>query len=734
MADWGATGKDWQHFSDALRLTADMLPVVSNMDAEISEKSTLKELGKSPSLYNRKGKATGITGWTSKATTQDEVSDWSLNSDYGICLQTRRVRAIDVDVTDQKLANDIDDFIVDFLTRVLPKRYRANSSKFLLVFKLKEDCQQAKRQLIFDNGDLIEFLANGQQFVAAGTHQSGVRYEWENGLPLDIPEISTAEFDELWECLALVFEGRKVQGNASRNRDRSNLDANATDDVAEYLLNNWEVFSTGKGGELFIKCPFDSEHTSFNETSTAYYPENTGGFEQGHFKCLHAHCGGRKDEDFLDAVGYLDSFFDPITLEENKNGVLPSFDRDKNGLIIANLSNIKTAVDHVTTRNAKICTDVFRGEMMINYVGEDKWRSFRDEDYTRLRLHFENNDFKPITKNMIKDVVDMVAVDNEIDTAKQWIDGLKWDGVPRIENFFSKYMGAESSEYTKSVGMYLWTALAGRASSGGIKADMMPVLIGKQGCAKSSAVAAIAPNIDAFCEVSFTEKDDDTSRKLRGKLVGEIGELRGLHTKELESIKAFITRTHEHWVPKFKEFAVNFPRRLVFIGTTNKDEFLSDETGNRRFLPIEVHGFVDACNSEGEVIHILDVEGIKADRDQLWAEGKHYFEQNGIMFAKAEVLAVSEHDKYRITDDWELRVSNWLDEGDTLDDSAPRDRPYLTTNDVLTGAIGFELKNIGRREQVRASKIMQSLGYKKSSVRDGKGRVIKGFIKTGEIK
>ncbi len=75
---------------------------------------------------------------------------------------------------------------------------------------------------------------------------------------------------------------------------------------------------------------------------------------------------------------------------------------------------------------------------------------------------------------------------------------------------------------------------------------------------------------------------------MRGRLVAEIGELRGLNTKELESIKAFVTRTHENWIPKYREFATQFPRRLVFVGTTNEDEFLADKTGNRRWLPVEV--------------------------------------------------------------------------------------------------------------------------------------------------
>ena len=130
--------------------------------------------------------------------------------------------------------------------------------------------------------------------------------------------------------------------------------------------------------------------------------------------------------------------------------------------------------------------------------------------------------------------------------------------------------------------------VGGRVLEPGIKADMVPILVGPQGCGKSSGVEALSPDPAFFTEISFAEKDDDLARKMRGRLVAEIGELRGLNTKELESIKAFVTRTHENWIPKYREFATQFPRRPVFVGTTNEDEFLADKTGNRRWLPVEV--------------------------------------------------------------------------------------------------------------------------------------------------
>lgn len=191
----------------------------------------------------------------------------------------------------------------------------------------------------------------------------------------------------------------------------------------------------------------------------------------------------------------------------------------------------------------------------------------------------------------------LAADENPFDSAMEWLKSLEWDGIPRIEKFYHTHFGTEDSAYTRAVSRYMWTALAGRVLKPGIKADMVPILVGAQGAGKSSVVAALSLIRLFFTEISFAEKDDDLARKMRGCLVAEISELRGLNTKELESIKAFVTRTHEKWIPKFKEFATQFPRRSLSIGTTNEDEFLGDKTGNRRWLPVEV----------GK----MDVEGIK---------------------------------------------------------------------------------------------------------------------------
>ena len=398
--------------------------------------------------------------------------------------------------------------------------------------------------------------------------------------------------------------------------------------------------------------------------------------------------------------------FDDFECETLPNEVVSTslrFKRDKKGKIEASLENVDTALRSSDFCGMDIRFDQFRDEIMYSEPGTKAWRTFADADYSRLRIMLERRGFKAVGRELIRDAVMLVADENPFDSAIEWLDGLAWDGVPRMDGFLVDYFGAEGSQYTTAVSRYMWTAMAGRVLAPGCKADMVPILVGRQGAGKSSGVAAMSPAPDFFAEISFHEREEDLARKMRGRLVGEIGELRGLHTRELEHIKAFITRTHENWIPKYREFAVSFPRRLLFVGTTNQQEFLADETGNRRWLPVQVDGG--------------DVAAIERDRLQLWAEARESFKANGIAFRDAEELSKAVHEHHMIRDAWEEIISAWLDEPDMLDGKPPRERGKIKTADVLMDALNFDKKHIGRREELRIGRVMKALGYEKKKER-----------------
>lgn len=317
MDAYGALPGEWSHFSKTLGLTADLLPVVSNPTATISPMSKMKGLGKTPSKYNMHRQVAGITDWTSKQATEKDIENWSKENDYGICLQTRSVRGLDVDIADPDIAEVVAAFIGKHFQ--LPRRERSNSGKFLLAFRL--DGEMAKRVIKTQTG-IIEFLATGQQFIAVGRHPDGARYEWVGGLPDSIPTVRADAFEKLWCDLEKQFGVAPSAKSESPTKAKTLAAAISNDPTAQFLLDNGWVRSTEKDMRLHITCPFEDEHTSDGvESSTTYFPANTGGYAQGHFACLHAHCEHRTDADFKNQLGLSTSVlsaFDDLTEQNEK--------------------------------------------------------------------------------------------------------------------------------------------------------------------------------------------------------------------------------------------------------------------------------------------------------------------------------------------------------------------------------------------------------------------------------
>lgn len=337
----GAYPEDWARFDLVLGLTADLLPVVSNPSARVSEKSKLKALGKVPSKYDQQGNVIGILNWTSKQSTAPQVEQWSKTDDYGICLQTRNVRALDLDIEDEETLAAIGEVLQD-LNLKLPIRLRENSNKCLLAFRVPGNLNKRSFKV---KGGMIEFLASGQQFIAAGQHPSGARYEWDwQGLE-DFPEFSIEDFEVIWKVLTDRFAIEPVALTNERKNDPALGNLIENDEIAKWLENNNRILSTGKDHQLYIECPFKSEHTGDSgETETAYFPAGSRGYSQGHFKCLHAHCAGREDTDFLNMSGFTASKFEVVLPEETTQTIN---DNPFKAILVKDFANRPPLVYHV---------------------------------------------------------------------------------------------------------------------------------------------------------------------------------------------------------------------------------------------------------------------------------------------------------------------------------------------------------------------------------------------------
>lgn len=300
---YGARPEDWQHL-DRLGLGSDLLPVVSRPNAKISPNSSMKQLGKTPSQYNGGQMVVGISQWTDHQASDAELKRWMLEADYGICIQTRLVRGLDIDVANEAIAAAIVRAAKQELGIDIPMRRRPNTGKCLLAFRLTG---HFPKRVMKVEGGMIEFLGNGQQFIAVGTHTSGARYEWVDGLPETFPEITAQQFEDLWSSLEVQFaiEEPKEFKAADRRRGQ-HLDVD--DPVATFLFDHGLVLGEDRRGGLLIECPWEHEHSGGDagDSSTMWLIAGTNGHGQGHFRCLHSHCDHRTRQDYLAAINYQD--------------------------------------------------------------------------------------------------------------------------------------------------------------------------------------------------------------------------------------------------------------------------------------------------------------------------------------------------------------------------------------------------------------------------------------------
>lgn len=502
------------------------------------------------------------------------------------------------------------------------------------------------------------------------------------GAPYATRSVEGRCIDELEELDSIAIDNVPRRGKA---RGEKAEEARSSDPVIAQLLSRGMVKRARADGGVDIICPFESSHTvPGGESATTYFAAHTSGYAQGHFVCKHSHCAERGDAEFLAAIGMADSLDSP------------GFKRNKDGRIKATIGNTLRALRRPDICGWRLARDTFRDEIMKAEGMQATWTPLTDDDYTVIRDQLEEmrDAFLPLGLEMVRQCASLAAFENQFDSALQWLNALEWDGAMRVEASLTTYFGAANTPYVRAIGRYLWTALAGRVLLPGVQADMVPVGVGAQGLRKSRTIAAIAPYPDYFAELDLSEDNDNLARLMRGKVIVELAELQGLRNRELEHIKAFISRSQDQWIPKYKEMSATYVRRGVFFGSTNDDEFLSDQTGNRRWLPFDC-GYCDSVS-------------MAADRDQLWAEGALLYRDSGIAWQDAERLATHEHAQFVVTDPWDANLSKWLGL-ERRDAGAP-----FTLSDALQYGVGLVMPNTKQADQMRLVKILKRFGYSSS--------------------
>lgn len=277
---------------------------------------------------------------------------------------------------------------------------------------------------------------------------------------------------------------------------------------------------------------------------------------------------------------------------------------DKYGNIRPSYHNARVAI----RRLGVICEfDTFHnrskvgGHVLQYYQGE-----LTDNACAMLRqLILETYGFDP-KKDNVRDAIQQLCLENHVDPVREYVDSCTWDNVPRLDRMLSTYFGAPDTALSRAAGCLMMIAAVRRVREPGCKFDIIVVLEGLQGTGKSSALVILAGK-ENFSDQDILALDAKAQMEaVEGIWIYEISELEGLTRSEVSKVKAFASRQEDRARPAYGRFRENRPRRCIFVGTTNEEQYLRDRTGNRRFLPIPTG--------------TVDTESLARDRDQLWAE------------------------------------------------------------------------------------------------------------------
>jgi predicted P-loop ATPase len=310
-------------------------------------------------------------------------------------------------------------------------------------------------------------------------------------------------------------------------------------------------------------------------------------------------------------------------------------------------------------------------------------------------------------KEHVHDAMAQVGLQHRFDPVRDYLDGLKWDGVKRLDKFLHRYFSADDTELNSWFGKLTLVAGVRRVRQPGCKFDQILVLEGPEGTCKSSAVKLLAIEDRNFSDQTILGLADRQQQELlAGKWIYEIAELHGMKRSEIESVKAFASRTHDRGRPAYGRSVVDQPRRCIMIATTNDDRYLKSQTGNRRFWPVKTG--------------IIDLNGIARDRDQLWAEAAA-LEAAGLSLTLPPRL----WEEAKIQQEQRLEIDPWEDTlervtGDLYQDRGCPQEQRISSDDIFENYLAIPRNKRSATDAVRLKNVMTRLGWTYDRIYIGK--------------
>lgn len=356
----------------------------------------------------------------------------------------------------------------------------------------------------------------------------------------------------------------------------------------------------------------------------------------------------------------------------------------------------------ILTRTAENKAVLGRDEFAVNDFflcntswGAKKGQAVTDDTLIRFKKFCVDQFGIEFAVHLVNEVFSALAGLQKFHPVRDYLRGLKWDGKPRIETWLSEFAGASGpEEYLKAVSRKTLVALVKRVFEPGCKFDHVLILEGLQGSGKSTLLENLTT--PWFTDEKLNIGDKDAVLTMQSKWLVELGELSTIRGADLESLKAFISRRTDRIRAPYGKRVEEFPRQCVFIGSTNQDEYLPDETGNRRFWPVK-------C---GAKVHF---EELAKARDQFFAEAYAFYQLGEPVYletAELNQLAEWEQVKRGETDEWLAPIRDLvMAEGFPIYSFEMRD--------VTKSMDAFGANRLSPWDQRRVAKCLRTLKFEK---------------------
>jgi predicted P-loop ATPase len=364
----------------------------------------------------------------------------------------------------------------------------------------------------------------------------------------------------------------------------------------------------------------------------------------------------------------------------------PAWDgKDKRGRPRATCTNARRALRAL---GIECRYDVFHDRLIVSSATIRR-RSNLDQTVLILRTKLHKAfGFDPGTKNTT-DAVVQLCVENEFDPVFDYLNGLQWDGVRRLDKWVVTYLGAADTELNREFGRLALIAAVRRARRPGSKFDPIVVLEGPMGTQKSMAIETLAGSENFSDQTILGARDREAQELLAGVWLYEIAELSNIRRAEVEHIKAFASRTFDRARPAYGRVREDRPRRCVLFATTNNDRYLKE--ADRRFWPIRTT--------------TIDIEALRRDRDQLWAEAATG-EPNTSVVLRRELW-----DAARVEQEAREDADPWDDKLITATGTKEQNEERISSADLLETVLGIHISKQRDVDYKRLGRCMRRLGW-----------------------